>query len=150
MLGLRVHVPERSSSTPIGEFSCRCGARRRARGERDIAALVAYATTHPDDCPAAERKPCEHCGEPTARLSNGQNGYPAHPECREAWESRKPEVKRRDKAAERIKKVEKQWYKSRMLREQLTRDGYAPDVIAAIISGGALPDPEAEPEEEEE
>ncbi|MEV0779191.1 hypothetical protein [Streptomyces sp. NPDC050428] len=82
-------------------------------------------------------------------MSNGQNGYPAHKECREAWETRKPEVRRREKAAERIKKIEKQWRKSRMLREQLTRDGYAPDVIAALISGGALPDPEADPEEDD-
>lgn len=147
MFGLSVHVPERSSSTPVADFTCRCGETRRARGEREIAALTAHAARHRETCTAVEPRPCEHCGISTRLLSNGQNGYPAHPECRGAWETRKPEVRRREKAAERIKEREKQRYKARMLREQLERDGYAEDLIDAILAGGALPDPEAEPED---
>lgn len=149
MFGLRVYVPERSSSTPVADFTCRCGEKRRARGGSEIAALTAHAGAHRETCEAIEPRACEHCGIATRLLSNGQNGYPAHKECREAWETRKPEVRRREKAAERIKKIEKQWYKSKVLREQLTRDGYAADVIDALISGGALPDPEVEVEEDD-
>lgn len=147
MYGLRVYVPERSPSTPVADFACRCGEKRRARGQLEIAALTAHAGRHRESCPSIQPRPCEHCGNPTRLLSNGQNGYPAHPECRQVWEARKPEVRRREKAAERIRNHEKQWHKARMLREQLTRDGYAADVIDALISGGALPDPDAEPED---
>lgn len=150
MYGLRVYVPERTSSTPVADFTCRCGENRRARGAREIAALTAHAAGHRETCTAVEPRPCEHCGQPTRLLSNGQNGYPAHPECRQTWETRKVEVRRRDKAAERIKEREKQRYKARMLREQLERDGYAGDLINAILSGAALPDPEAEPEESDD
>ncbi|MFD3520438.1 hypothetical protein [Streptomyces sp. NPDC058653] len=144
-----MYVPERSSSTPVADFTCCCGEKRRACGGSEIAALTAHAGAHRETCEAIEPRPCEHCGIATRLLSNGQNGYPAHKECRETWETQKPEIRRREKAAERIKKIEKQWYKSQMLREQLTRDGYAPDVIAALISGGALPDPEVEVEDDE-
>jgi len=99
-----------------------------------VAALVAAWTTHTADCQARPERPCQHCGTPTRHRSSGVSGWPACPDCYEAWAARPVEQRRRRHQADRIAAREAQRAKTRRLREQMEREGYPPAVIALVVA----------------
>ncbi|MBM9505312.1 hypothetical protein [Actinacidiphila acididurans] len=125
-----------SPAVPVAVCVCRCGAHATAHGAEAVAALVAKWTAHQPECPGRAVRPCEHCGEPTRCRSTGLSGWPAHAECYAVWADRPVEQRRRAHQIDRIKARELQRRKAARLHEQLTRQGYAPDVIQLIITGG--------------
>lgn len=136
--------PWRRAGKPSATFACRCGEYRQAAGETAVTALSHGAAGHREICPLVTPRPCQHCGASTRSLSCGLTGYPACPACRDAWEARPVEQRRRESAAKAIGARENMRRKARKLREQLEREGHHPDVIDAIISGGMLPAPDEE------
>jgi hypothetical protein len=120
---------------PTASYLCRCGATRQASGGRAVASLVQEWTDHQAACAARPERPCQHCGRPTRALSSGMSGWPACPDCYQEWADRQVEQRRCRHQADRIAAREAQRATARRLREQMERDGYAPDVITAILAG---------------
>jgi hypothetical protein len=116
-------------------FACRCGLTRTAIGHIGVAALTADYRRHLTVCPLIPELPCQHCGQPTRARSSGNQGWPAHPECYDAWEHRVPAQRRREQQAKAIANRDRQRRNAARLRRDLIRRGYAPDLAAAIASG---------------
>jgi hypothetical protein len=140
--GLRITAPPHprqpyapwSPTIPEAEYRCRCGATATATGADQVQTLVTQWDTHLQVCPARPERPCQGCGTPTRILSSGASGWPTCPACRTAWADRPVEQRRRRHQADRIAAREAQRAKARRLREQLQRQGYAPDVIDLIVA----------------